>query len=336
MQESFPPERGLADAALLAFVPEQRAANERILARPPPILPANALDAISLRRARTLDRSGRFRFPRVAEAYDGVVATTFGDVSIRIFPASDPCGLVVHLHGGGWAFGSIHEQDDQLAGVAAATGATVVSVEYPLAPEHRLPHALDVASHALEALITRQTDVPVALLGESAGAHVALQSLLRLPSDYRGRVQAICLTYGIYDLSMTPSQRNWGSQFLGLSTDWLNWFYALTLPGLARTERSDPKYSPLFADLAGLPPALISVGERDPLLDDSLFLFQRWRAAGGAARLRVYPEAPHGFNHHPTAMARRCDADVAAFLQAAFVAARGSLADGRGGAVSPV
>jgi acetyl esterase len=53
--------------------------------------------------------------------------------------------------------------------------------------------------------------------------------------------------------------------------------------------------SPLYADLTGLPPALFSCGTLDPLLDDTLFIAARWQAAGSAARLAIYPGAPHEF-----------------------------------------
>jgi len=63
----------------------------------------------------------------------------------------------------------------------------------------------------------------------------------------------------------------------------------------------DPDVSPLWADLSGLPPSLLSVGTRVPLLDDSLFMAARLRAAGNEATLDVYPEAIHGFTVLPGA-----------------------------------
>ena len=58
---------------------------------------------------------------------------------------------------------------------------------------------------------------------------------------------------------------------------------------------SDPDVSPLYADLRGMPPALFTVGTRDALLDDSLFMAPRWLAAGNVAELALYPGACHGF-----------------------------------------
>jgi len=73
--------------------------------------------------------------------------------------------------------------------------------------------------------------------------------------------------------------------------------------------------SPLYADLSGLPPALFTVGARDILLDDTLFMASRWVACGGAARLAVYPEAAHGFNGLRTALARAANRRIHWFLK---------------------
>jgi acetyl esterase/lipase len=61
---------------------------------------------------------------------------------------------------------------------------------------------------------------------------------------------------------------------------------------------------PLFGDLRGLPPVLLTVGRTDVLLEDNLALAARLSAAGNEVDLRIYPESPHGFTGHATAMAR--------------------------------
>jgi acetyl esterase/lipase len=79
--------------------------------------------------------------------------------------------------------------------------------------------------------------------------------------------------------------------------------------------------------LHGLPPALFSVGALDPLLDDSLFMFARWRAAGNDAELLVYPESIHGFHAFPTQIAQMAIEAQLAFVQRAVTAeARASTA----------
>ena len=73
--------------------------------------------------------------------------------------------------------------------------------------------------------------------------------------------------------------------------------------------------SPLYADLAGMPAALLTVGTQDPLLDDSLYLHARWIAAGNVAELSVWPGGAHGFNAFPIPIAERSNAQIVAFLR---------------------
>jgi acetyl esterase/lipase len=121
------------------------------------------------------------------------------------------------------------------------------------------------------------------------------------------------LVFGAYDLSFTPSTRSWGERNLVLNQSAMEWFVENFAP-LPAEERRSPDISPLFADLANLPPALFSVGTLDPLLDDSLFMYARWVAAGNRAELAIYPGAVHGFTAYPLGMTRRANARCYGFL----------------------
>ena len=111
------------------------------------------------------------------------------------------------------------------------------------------------------------------------------------------------LQYGAFDLSMTPSQRLWGERNLVLSGPIIMWFADQFLPDHDGEQRRDPDISPLYAGLSGMPPAIFTVGTEDPLLDDTLFIEARWRAADQVTELRVWPEAPHGFVSLPMTVA---------------------------------
>ena len=96
----------------------------------------------------------------------------------------------------------------------------------------------------------------------------------------------------------------------------MDWFADCFLPGMTDDERRDPDISPLYADLRDLPPALFSCGTMDPLLDDSLFMESRWRAAGNEARLSLWPEGVHAFTAFPIEIGKRSRAEQNAFLAA--------------------
>jgi acetyl esterase/lipase len=85
---------------------------------------------------------------------------------------------------------------------------------------------------------------------------------------------------------------------------------------MTEAERRSPAVSPLYADLRGLPPAIFTVGNADHLLDDSLFMANRWAAAGNASELAVYPDCGHGFTAFPTELAKRANERINAFLAA--------------------
>jgi acetyl esterase/lipase len=80
--------------------------------------------------------------------------------------------------------------------------------------------------------------------------------------------------------------------------------------------RRDPDMSALYADVRNMPAALFTVGTLDVFLDDSLFLYARWAAAGNEAELAVYPGGTHGFNMTPLAIAHEANARIDAFLKA--------------------
>ena len=110
---------------------------------------------------------------------------------------------------------------------------------------------------------------------------------------------------------MTPSARNWGTRNLILDTAIVEWFVDQYVPsgGLA-----DPDISPLYADLSGLPHALFSIGTLDPLLDDSLFMWAKWLAAGNRADMAIYPGGIHGFNAFPFPLAQQANDRIDGFL----------------------
>jgi acetyl esterase/lipase len=175
-----------------------------------------------------------------------------------------------------------------------------VSVDYRLAPEHPYPAgpddceaaALWVLEHAERELGSDR----LLIGGESAGAHLAACTLLRLRDrhDAVDRFGAANLVFGIYDLGGTPSQRGLTGRPDLLTAEQIEYFADLFTPGRSVEERRDPDISPLYADLHGLPPALFTVGADDHLVDDTLFMAARWALAGNETELHVYPESPHG------------------------------------------
>ncbi len=238
-------------------------------------------------------------------------------IPLRIVAPQNPRGVYLHIHGGGMVLGAADLQDPMLERVNEKAGLACVSVEYRLAPENPYPAPPDDCESAALWLVKNAkaefgSDV-LAIGGESAGATLAAVTLLRM-RDSHGFTgfRAANLVYGAYDLSMTPSQRQFGNERLVLRTVDIEKFMSAYLPG--EKNMRDPDISPLYADLKGLPPALFTVGTRDALLDDSLFMYSRYIIAGNRAELAVYPGGAHGFNFFPMTIAERANARMDAFL----------------------
>jgi acetyl esterase len=252
---------------------------------------------------------------------DRVFDTDTGSLKTRVFLPETIRGVYLHFHGGGWCIGSSRTQDGRLGALAEATELAVVSLDYRLAPEHPFPAAVqDCVACLLWALhdAHKEFGSPVLLVGgESAGAHLAALSVINLRDHnvQTERIRGVNLAFGIFDLGLSPSQRLHGMERLGLTTSLLEHFYSLLLPEREREDRRSPDISPLYADLRCLPPALFTVGQRDLLLDDTLFMWVRWQAAGNQATLRVYPEALHGFLAHPIAVSRLANRQIHTWLQ---------------------
>ena len=247
---------------------------------------------------------------------------TIAGVPCRVFNRDAERGVYVHFHGGAMMLGSPRMNDADNARIASGLGLAVVSVDYRLAPEHPFPAGSDdclaVAKAVLEA-----DDRPIAVGGESAGGYYAALTLLRIRDELGqvDRVRAANLVFGVYDLSGTPSN------LLGrrpstvpdiLDPELAAFVLECYLPGRTPHEAKDAAYSPMYADLAGLPPALFTVGSADHLLDDSLFMAARWQAWGNEAELAVYPDCIHGFTGFPMELAKRANERIDTFLDARF------------------
>jgi epsilon-lactone hydrolase len=203
-----------------------------------------------------------------------------------------PGRAVVYFHGGGYATGTIESARGLSSHLARATRARVLAVDYRLAPEHPLPAAIDDAVTAYRfAISAGHAPEAIALCGDSSGGGLALATLVALRDlgDPLPRT-AICLSpWTDLTLSGRSLQANRDADpMVSAST------LALMADAyLGAVDRRTPTASPLFADLAGLPPLLLQVGSTELLLDDSTRFAERAEAAGVDVTLEIWDDVFH-------------------------------------------
>ena len=223
---------------------------------------------------------------------------------------------LLYLHGGGYVIGSPSTHRNLCATLARLAGLDVLSLDYRLAPEHPHPAAVNDATAAFSWLIA-QGFAPERLViaGDSAGGGLTMASLVKLRDDGVAQPAAAVAISPWVDIAMSgETMRTLADadpmvkpEGLGLMADWF----------IGGGDKRDPLASPLYADLSGLAPVLIHVGEIETLLDDARRLHAALGAAGGDSTLVEYPEMVHVF-HAFCGLAPEADVavgDVAEFVR---------------------
>ena len=232
----------------------------------------------------------------------------------RLSPPLAPDGQVIlYLHGGGYCLGSIDGHRGLAGALAVAANTVVVNLDYRLAPEDPFPSALDDVLEAFDDLAPAR----IALAGDSAGGGLSLAAALALRD--RGAAQPVALGLLSPWTDLTQSSPTYGE--VG-ERDPMVTKHLLDQMADAYANGHDvrePLISPLFADLAGLPPMRIDVGTEELLLDDSRTLADRATAAGAEVDLRIWPEMIHVFQAFPAELlpeAAESIAEIGSFLAA--------------------
>lgn len=295
---------------------ETRAINEGVAALIAQAPDPWSMPAAEVRAARARGEGPFPKAPVSARASDREIDGPAGKIRLHIIAPDSPRGIYLHFHGGGWTLGGADQQDALLERLADNCGLACISVDYRLAPEHPYPAGPDDCEAAALWLAGARDEFgggPLCLGGESAGAHLAAVTLLRLKMKHGlTPFEKVNFSFGAFDLGFTPSAQAFGDTGPVLSTRDIEHFLACFLP--VGADVRDPDISPLYGDLGGMPEALFLVGTRDALLDDTLFMHARWVAAGNAAHLGIYPGGAHGFIAFPGALAQDGLAQIDRFL----------------------
>lgn len=196
------------------------------------------------------------------------------------------------LHGGGYCIGSIHTHRGFVARICSVSGARALLIDYRLGPEHPFPAAVEDAVAGYRWLLSTGVDpAQVIIGGDSAGGGLTVAALVALKEAGEPMPRAAVCISPWTDLALS------GESYVSkVEADPM-----ITIEGITRVRDAyvgtadvrSPLASPIYADLAGLPPMLIQVGENELLLDDSTRLAERAKAAGVDVTLEVWPGMIH-------------------------------------------
>lgn len=251
--------------------------------------------------ARELLRAGIAAAPKPTDLPDLASVTNreiegpLGPIAVRIYqPLGEPVGTCVFFHGGGWVIGDLDQVDATCRRLAGKSGCTIISVDYRMAPEHSYPHPLNDCWAALEWAAAAFSG-PFLVAGESAGGNLAAACAIRA-RDRGGPVLAgQLLAYPVTDHDFqTPSYREIGGRNWLLSTADMRWFWDHYCP--LGVDRCSSEISPLHVvETRGLPPAMIVLGEFDPLRSEGLAYAVRLADGGVPVSLRCDAQMIHGY-----------------------------------------
>ncbi len=261
---------------------------------------------------------------RLGELRHLSLAGAEGPLDARLYvpeDASDPGGLLVAFHGGGWTLGSLESHEPALRVLARDSGVRVLSVDYRLAPEAPFPAAAEDALAAFRWAVEHAGELGVdaariGVGGDSAGGNLsAVVARLAAADPIPPAFQA--LIYPVTDLAAKSRSYELFRDGFYLTETQMDWYigHYLSDPSHAPDPRASPLREP---NLSGLAPAYVAVAGFDPLRDEGIAYAQRLLEAGVEVELAIHRGLIHGFINM-SAVSRGCDAaarDLAAAVRA--------------------
>lgn len=258
----------------------------------PPIYQLSIAEARQQYRTSSVALGGAV--PEVAEITDILAKTPTGqEIPLRIYRgggarANENHPVVMFFHGGGWTIGDLETHDIPCRHLAIKSGATVIAVDYRLAPEHPFPAAAEDVIAATQWVHVNAPDLGLDrhnmfLAGDSAGGNLAAVVALAMRDARSAAIRGQMLIYPAVDFTKEWSSYQRLADQLPLTKAVMQWFGENYVPN--DDQKSDWRASPLQAEnLAGLPPTLIATAEYDVLRDEGDAYFDALTQAGNNAQ----------------------------------------------------
>jgi acetyl esterase len=246
-----------------------------------------------------LERSAAIFAPRL-RAMKRVEDRRIDGIPVRVYVpnlVADPAPALVYFHGGGFVLGSLDSHDRPCRVLAEDGRAVVIAVDYRLAPEHKFPAAVDDCVAAFRWVASNATSLRIdphriAVGGDSAGGNLSAVVCQQTRNDaIKPRFQL--LIYPATDMTMSMPSIDQMARGFFLEKDTMTWFREKYVRSEA--DWRDPRASPLFGDVRGMPPAFVATAGFDPLRDEGRAYADKLREAGVPVQYKCYSSLFHGF-----------------------------------------
>ena len=206
-------------------------------------------------------------------------------------PRNDTRRLIIYYHGGGFLFGSSRSHRVITSHLAMASGSSVLSVDYRLAPEYPAPTAHDDCFDVYRWALAQGFEASaIALAGDSAGGNLSLSTALRARDEGLPLPGCIVMMSPALDLAGDGESHTTLQHAPLLTKELIDLFNGAYVQG---GDLRSPSVTPLYSDLSGMPPTLIHVGSNELLVDDSVTVAKRLEQAACPVELKVWQDMVH-------------------------------------------
>jgi len=267
-----------------------------------PPLPADPTPLERRSRYWTLCALGKTPLPASVTINDVMLDLEPGAMPVRLFyghdGADEPVPTIIYFHGGGWVIGDTDTHAVTCARLANEANALVISLDYPLAPECHWRELTEACWQATSAIAADRTSqdaaTPLAVAGDSAGAHLAAVMTIRAREEGTVHIALQALIYPVIEPDFASSSYDAFAAGPGLTRADMQWYWRHYVGG--DIGLNDYRVAPArAASHAGLPPAYVVTAGRDPLRDEGRNYVRTLRAANIDSEHDEFDSMPHGF-----------------------------------------